>query len=89
MLDLTECLPVDGLQFPPLTGSVYTVHTSKWQRREDENSNSLWTDIANTEQMGQLCPYTAPQPGQYRGVADATIDGERAMYSSANFFTKE
>ena len=87
VLDLTECLPVDDLQFPPLTGSVYTVHTSKWQRREDENS--LWTDIANTEQMGQLCPYTATQPGQYRGVADATIDGERAMYSSANFFTKE
>ena len=87
VVTLTECLAVDPLQFPPLTGSVYTVHTSKWQRREDENSP--WTDIADTEQMGQLCPYTATQPGQYRGVADATIDGERAMYSSANFFTKE
>ena len=87
VLTLTECLPVDGLQFPPLTGSVYTVHTSKWQRRED--ANSPWTDIADTERMGQLCPYTAPQPGQYRGVGDATIDGERAMYSSANSFTKE
>ena len=87
LVTLTECLPVDNFQFPPLTGSVYTVHTSKWQRREDENSP--WIDIADTERMGQLCPYTAPQPGQYRGVADATIDGERAMYSSANFFTKE
>ena len=63
------------------------MHTSKWQRREDENS--AWADVADTEQMGQLCPYTATQPGQYRGVADATINGERGMYSSANFFTKE
>ena len=86
VLTLTECLPVNGFQYPPVTGSVYTVHTSRWQRREDENSP--WTDIADTERMGQLCPYTATQSGQYRGVADATIDGERAMYSSVNFFTK-
>ena len=83
-LTLPTCLEIVD---QPFGGATYTVHTSKWQRREDENSP--WMDIANTEQMGQLCPYTATQPGQYRGVADATIDGERGMYSSANFFTKE
>ena len=70
-----------------INGVSYTVHTSKWQRRGNENSP--WTDIARTERRGQLCAYTTTQPGQYRGVADLTIDGERGMYSSANFFTKE
>ena len=70
-----------------INGVSYTAHTSKWQRRGNENSP--WTDIARTERRGQLCAYTTTQPGQYRGVADLTIDGERGMYSSANFFTKE
>ncbi len=87
LLTIMECLPVDGLQFPPLVGSVYTVHTSKWQRRDDENG--AWADVAGTEREGAICAYTAEQPGQYRGVGEATIDGERGMYSSANFFTKE
>ncbi len=87
LLEVTACLPVVDLQFPPLVGSVYTVHTSKWQRRDDENG--VWADVAGTEREGQLCAYTATEPGQYRGVGEATIDGERGMYSSANFFTKD
>ncbi len=87
LLTVTECLPMENLQFPPLVGSVYTVHTSKWQRRDDENG--AWADVAGTEREGAICAYTAEQPGQYRGVGEATIDDTRGMYRSANFFTKE
>ena len=35
----------------------------------------------------QVCPYNTSEPGDYRLVGDATIDGERGMYASENFFS--
>ena len=37
--------------------------------------------------MGQVCPYSPEQPGDYRLIVDATIGGERGLYRS-NVFTK-
>ena len=70
-----------------LNGVTYTVHASKWQRRTDENS--AWTDIPGTENTGSVCSYSPTEAGQYRGVAEISIDGERGMYSSKNFLTVE
>ena len=34
-------------------------------------------------------PTRRTEPGQYRGVAEISIDGESGMYSSKNFLTVE
>ena len=72
-----------------INGVVHTVHTSKWQKRVDENSP--WTDVPNTAQTGMVCAYSpsATEPGQYRGVAEISVDGERGIYVSSNFLTVE
>ena len=67
-----------------INGVVYTTHTSKWQRRV----GSTWVDIPGTEREG-LCSYSPTSPGEYRLVAEITIDGERGHYSSENTFTVE
>lgn len=81
-LTVTACFPVDALMFE---GVSYTVHESHWQRRAA--ADSAWEDIAGTEAMGEVCPYSPEQPGDYRMIIDGTIDGERGMYRS-NVFTK-
>ena len=58
-----------------IDGVGYTVHSSKWQRRDDENSP--WTDIPDTDYEGGVCSYSPTEPGQYRGVAEISIGGER------------
>ena len=68
-----------------LNGVTYTVHNSQWQRRADASSD--WTDVAGTERTGSLCPYSPDGPGQYRGVAEISIDGERGKYSTSNILT--
>ena len=68
-----------------LNGVTYTVHSSHWQRRAD--ANSAWTDIPGTKRMGSLCPYSPTDPGQYRGVAEISIGGERGKYSTRNILT--
>ena len=65
-------------------GVVYTVHTSKWQRR----AGTTWVDIAGTERGG-LCAYSPTSPGEYRLVAEITIGGERGRYASENTLTVE
>ncbi len=82
---LTFCLDVlaPGLS-PPGSGVTYTVHTSKWQRRDD--ANAPWTDVEGQTYEGRVCPYSPTEPGQYRLVGDLTV---RRMNSSENWFTVE
>ena len=70
-----------------LNGVTYTVHNSHWQRRTD--AGRAWTDIPGTQRTGSLCPYSPDGPGQYRGVAEISIDGERGNYSTRNILTVE
>ena len=67
-----------------INGVVYTTHTSKWQRSD----GSAWVDIPGTERGG-LCSYSPTSPGEYRLVAEISIDGERGHYSSENTLTVE
>ena len=69
-----------------VNGVTYTVHSSKWQRRD--NAESDWTDIPGTERTdGRACPYETDVPGEYRLVGDLTVNGVRALYRSGNTFT--
>ena len=63
-----------------INGVTYTVESSKWQRRP--NANSVWADIAGTEENGQMCSLNPSDPGEYRLVAEITIDGSTGMYAS-------
>ena len=67
-----------------INGVVYTTHESIWQRR----TGSTWVDIPGTEREG-LCSYSPTSPGEYRLVAEISIDGERGHYSSENTLTVE
>ena len=49
---------------------------------------STWVDIPGTEREG-LCSYSPTSPGEYRLVAEISIDGERGHYSSENTLTVE
>ena len=77
-----ECIILSNTS---LNGVVYTAHTSKWQRRD--SSTNPWTDISGTERDG-LCAYSPSDPGDYRLVAEVTIDGTRGKYSSENTITR-
>lgn len=85
------CLPpIVNLTTP--SGNVITVHASKWQRRSD--STAEWSDIAGTEKTnGQVCPYSATDPGDYRLVYemsilfDLDVAPTRGWYRSPSFFT--
>ena len=69
-----------------VAGVTYTVHSSKWQRRD--NAESEWTDIPGEEKTdGTACPYETDVPGEYRLVGDLTVDGVRGLYRSGNTFT--
>ena len=68
-----------------INGVVYTIHTSKWQRR----AGATWVDVPGTERDGAVCAYSTTSAGEYRLVAEITIDGERGHYSSENTFTVE
>ena len=41
-----------------------------------------WIDIEGTETMGQLCAYAPSAPGEFRLVAEITIDGKTGQYAS-------
>ena len=75
----SDCL---ALSNSPVQGSTHTVHKSKWQTRNDDGEP--WSDVPNTSQIGRICPYSPTQPGQYRGVAELSIGGERGTYASSN-----
>ena len=64
-----------------INGVTYSIHSSKWQRRA--NAASAWADIPGTEATGAVCSYRPSESGQYRGVAEISIGGERGMYASS------
>ena len=70
-----------------LNGVTYTIHSSKWQGRAD--ASSAWMDIPGTEHTGGVCSYSPTEPGQYRGVAEISIDGERGKHATQNILTVE
>lgn len=82
-LSTTTCLEVANL---PVGGVTLTVHTSHWQRRAA--SDSAWEDMPGTQETGRVCPLSPEDPGDYRMIIDASVDGERGMYRT-NSFTKE
>ena len=71
------CIALDGTA---IDGVVYTVESSKWQQRTDEDAE--WADIADTQTTSQLCAHLPADPGQYRLVAEIAIDGEIGKYVS-------
>ena len=62
-----------------LSSSSLATHTSKWQKKD----GATWVDIPGTERTG-LCGYSTTSPGEYRVVADLTINGQRRLYTSEN-----
>ncbi len=79
---VSGCFDYDNVT---IGGVGYTVHSSKWQRRDDENSP--WTDIPDTDYEGGVCSRSMLNHGQYRVVGEITINGERGMYATSNFIT--
>ena len=63
-----------------VNGVTYTIHESYWQRRS--GAGSAWADIPITRALGQVCAMSPTDPGDYRLVADISIDGVRGLYSS-------
>lgn len=72
-----ECI---DLQDRMLVATTYVVHSSGWQRRDDEDGE--WEYVPGTNRSGQLCAYTPTEPGEYRAVADVTINGVRGLHAS-------
>ena len=58
----------------------YTVKESKWQERDDSNTD--WSDISSTITAGELCPYEPDDSLEYRLVGRFVVDDEEDYYSS-------
>ena len=78
-LSSADCIALDARM---LVGVSYTVHRSVWQARADDGSE--WADLTATETTGRICAYGPSEPGEYRGVAEVTIDGVPGLNSSSN-----
>ncbi len=76
-----ECISLSGT----INGVTYTSHTSRWQRRT--NADSPWMDVPGTAKEGSICSYTPDSPGEYRSVAEISIDGVRGRYTANNTLT--
>ena len=63
-----------------VNGVTYSIVSSKWQTRA--GSASAWSDVSGTERTGQLCSLNPSASGQYRLVAEITINGTTGNYSS-------
>ena len=70
-----------------INGVTYSMHTSKWQRRN--NASSPWVEIPGTEVDGKICSYSPTRAGQYRVVCEISIDGAREKYTSENILEVE
>ena len=85
VFELMFCFPLpEGFEF---MGASITVYEAKWQWRTD--MDSPWMDLEDTIVTFQVCPLSPDEPGDYRLVGDATIQGERGFYASENYFTIE
>lgn len=66
--------------------ATYEIHSSKWQRRADENA--VWADIDGTSETSQICAHSPSSAGQYRAVAEVSRNGVRGTYVSSNVVTE-
>ena len=76
-LSISECTEVLDLDINDVN---YTVKESKWQERDDSDSD--WSDIASTVTAGELCPYDPDDSREYRLVGRFVIDDAEDYYSS-------
>lgn len=77
VLSITSCTTISNLG---IDGVTYTVKESKWQVRDDPDSD--WSDIDATKTTGELCPYDPDDNREYRLVGRFIIDDEEGYYSS-------
>lgn len=75
------CIVLSG----SINGVVYSVHSSRWETRND--SNSAWTEIPGTVQEGGICSYSPTEAGEYRIIVDISIDGQRGTFTGENTIT--
>ena len=82
-LSSTECIEVNDttLVNAEFAQSNYTVHASGWRQRDSEEGQ--WGLVAGSVRAGRVCAYEPAGMGQFRGVAEVTIDGARGFYSSS------
>ena len=81
-LGSTACI---DLQSRMLVGVDYAVRTSGWQWRADSSSD--WVDLPDTERARQICANDPSEPGEYRGVAEISVDGVPGLHASSNSIT--
>ncbi len=77
-----QCVSVSNTT---VAGVQYTIHSSKWQRRSA--AGGAWADVPNSGHTGGVCASSPTEPGQYRGVAEISVAGERGMYATSNVLT--
>ena len=63
-----------------VNGVTYSIVSSKWQTRA--GSGSAWSDVPDTARTGQLCSLNPSASGDYRLVAEITVNGTTGNYSS-------
>ncbi len=69
-----------GLADTTLDGATYSIGGSGWQTREAAGGD--WADVGGTATTGEVCAHTPSAPGEYRLVAEVTIDDETGRYRS-------
>ena len=69
-----------GLVDTTLDGVTYSIGGSRWRTRDAAGGD--WADVEGTATTGEVCAHTPSAPGEYRLVAEITIDGETGRYRS-------
>lgn len=77
----SECF---GLGNFTINDATHSIRTTKWQRRQDEDST--WGDVSGTEHTGGACGLTMTPDmlGEFRLVAEVEVDGAIGKYASRN-----
>ncbi len=73
----SDCIAVENVF---IDSTHFAVLQSKWQTRAGPEAE--WNDIEGTETVGELCAHTPSAPGEFRLVAEITIDGKTGQYAS-------
>ena len=76
----TSCIDLTGSTIVDPDGDQYMLVSSMWQTRA--NSSDAWADVPGTSESGRLCYYDPVEPGEYRFVAELSINGVVGNYSS-------
>ena len=75
-----------------INNTTYDIRSSKWQYRKGDDSE--WVDIPGSELTGEICAFDLSYidikgGGQYRPVAEISIDGEVGKYTTSNVLLVE